>query len=77
MLLAVSKALVQADHALMDKLTQADDIDINQWFHEEKTCRSPTDKDRRRTEHIEAEEMYVKVRITLSFFIFMWQCKLL
>ena len=47
----------------MAKLSQGDDFDVSQLFSDDRQqpLKSPTDKDRHKTERIEAEENYLNV----------------
>ena len=62
----MSVKLVNADKTLMDKLACTDEIDLPQLFQEDKQpLKSPTEKDKRYKERLEAEETYLNVRVTL------------
>jgi len=68
---------VEGDYQqMMEKIAKSDDVDVAQLFREDRQpLKSPTmDKDKRRNERIEQEELYISVRrlyfILLDFILF-------
>jgi len=48
---------------LLESITKSDDVDVVQLFTEDRQpLKSPSDKDKRRTERIELEELFITVR---------------
>ena len=48
---------------LMEKIAKSEDVKVTQLFVEDRVpMKSPMDKDRRRTEFVELEEIYLNVR---------------
>ena len=59
----MSQELKSIYRKLIESLTKSDDVDIVQLFSEDRqSLKSPGDKDKRRTERIELEELFITVR---------------
>jgi len=59
----MSQELKSVYHKLIENITKSDTVDINQLFSEDRqNLKSPGDKDKRRSERIELEELFIAVR---------------
>ena len=58
----MSQELKSIYRQLMENITKSDDVDVAQLFSEDRQpLKSPSDKDKRRTERAELEEIFITV----------------
>jgi len=67
----MSEELKSVYRQLMENIANANDVDVAQLFREDRQpLKSPGDKDRRRTERIELEELFITVRVFFVLLLF-------